>query len=343
MKVLILTKRGSSYGGYHQGTRSGLYYSCQYVVDMLNHQDGIHAKLVDVVDNNDIDREVHEYRPDVVILEALWVVPEKFDVLKRLHPHVTWIVRIHSELPFLTYEGVAMDWITGYLAHGVYVAFNSERTAQDTRCRYAGEPEKAARILWLPNYYPTVGHRFGKHGCGVAGHLWVGCFGAIRPMKNQLAQAYAAITLAEERGDQLRFVINASRVETNGAPVLKNIRGLFADAGPQFKLMELPWLDRPEFLDFCTKMDLGMQVSMSESYNLVAANLIGMGVPVVTSHAVRFVHPYFQADPGNVRDMVTKAKRALAFGFLNWNARRLNATSRKAVRQWDRVLHDLAG
>src|ERR1700688_2506570 len=98
MKVLFVLKK-SGYGcNYNYGT-SGLLNSATFIVDMLN-DSGVEAKLVIVNDNNDIDREVSNFQPDTVVIEALWVVPEKFDALKKLHPNVNWIVRIHSDLPF---------------------------------------------------------------------------------------------------------------------------------------------------------------------------------------------------------------------------------------------------
>ena len=90
---------------------------------------GIPAKVVVVVDNNDIDREVAAYKPTHVIIEALWVVPEKFEVLSKLHPGVKWIVRYHSEVAFLASEGIAMKWTQGYLAqNNVFIGINSPRT-----------------------------------------------------------------------------------------------------------------------------------------------------------------------------------------------------------------------
>ena len=59
------------------------------------------------------------------IVEALWVVPEKFDVLTKLHPRVQWIVRTHSQAPFLASEGIATAWIAGYLKRGIEIMCNS--------------------------------------------------------------------------------------------------------------------------------------------------------------------------------------------------------------------------
>src|SRR6185437_13120675 len=62
-----------------------------------------------------------------------WVVPEKFRVLIPLHPKVRWIVRIHSEIPFLAMEGIAMDWIARYTLLPVEIACNSMRSFYDVK------------------------------------------------------------------------------------------------------------------------------------------------------------------------------------------------------------------
>ena len=91
-KVLfILKKRKSSHSNYSV-VSSGLFNSANFVSDMLN-KNGIESHLVEVIDNNCIDREVTQYKPTHVIIEALWVVPSKFEVLTKLHPNVEWIIR----------------------------------------------------------------------------------------------------------------------------------------------------------------------------------------------------------------------------------------------------------
>ena len=85
MKILIITKSKNNYGVETPNTLStGLFNSAQHIVLALETVPGITIKLVSVVDNNSIDREVTLFRPDIVIIEALWVVPEKFEILKAL-------------------------------------------------------------------------------------------------------------------------------------------------------------------------------------------------------------------------------------------------------------------
>jgi hypothetical protein len=136
-KVLFICKRRIDSWSKDQpyaveGFSSGLYNSANFVVKMLNDA-GTEAKLIDVIDNNCIDREVTKYKPTHVIIEAYWVVPEKFDVLIKLHPDVEWIVRNHSETPFAANEGIIIDWSFGYIERGVKLSCNAPRALHDFR------------------------------------------------------------------------------------------------------------------------------------------------------------------------------------------------------------------
>ena len=89
---------------------------------------GFDSTLEVAIDNNCIDRLVTKHKPTHVIIEALWVVPSKFTVLQKLHPNVKWIIRIHSEMPFMAGEGMAMDWIGDYAKFkNIIIACNAPR------------------------------------------------------------------------------------------------------------------------------------------------------------------------------------------------------------------------
>jgi hypothetical protein len=268
----------------------------------------IHSKVVVVTDNNDIDREVVSYRPTHVIIEALWVVPEKFDVLAKLHPGVRWIVRFHSETPFIASEGIAMKWALGYMKHPrVELAINAPRFMDEiqTVMQAAGYSEDAisSRIHYLPNYYPVpydvevVPRHYHKH------HVDVGCFGAIRPLKNQLLQAIAALQFATKIGKPLRFHINVGRTEMKGEPILHNLHGLFAGLHNNgHELVVHHWMPHDRFIQVTKTMDIGMQVAFSETFNIVAADLVTCGVPIVVSKEIPWVSAAI-ADPTNANDI----------------------------------------
>jgi hypothetical protein len=309
-RLLFILKKSKGYGFYSYGG-FGLYNSARFVVDMLNAA-GLVAKLVIVNDNNDIDREVTGFRPNYVVIEALWVVPGKFDILQKLHPRVKWIVRVHSNLPFLSVEGIAVDWVYRYAEQAnVQVAFNSKKIAEDFSVLLP-----KGKSLFLPNFYPVSKYR-GKRSPAPKNIVRIGCFGAIRPMKNQLLQAVVAIRYAQKVGKLLEFNINASRVE-HGEEVLKNIRSLFQHSG--HKLIERGWLSHDEFLKILGTMDFSMNVSLSETFCIAAADAVSMNVPLICSSDVPWASQAFSVVPATDEDRILS--RMLKFS--TWLAERLN-------------------
>lgn len=310
-RVLFIVKYREDSAGRcaYDGTPNcfgGLYNSATFVVEMLV-ANGIRAKLVQVCDNNGIDAEVHRYRPDVVVIEALWVVPEKFAVLQRLHPRVKWIVRCHSEIPFLAHEGVAMEWLPRYIAHkNVAIANNSLYGTRDFMSIASAvnpeweERELHSKVQFLPNWYPALQVRNKKFPNGT---LDIGCFGAIRPLKNQLIQALAAVEFARRKNKPLRFHMN-TRTEQGGEAILKNIRSLMDATGNE--LVEYSWQQRPEFLQTMSTMDASLQVSFSETFDITAADSVRVGVPLVTSREVVWAAPESQADTTNTACIVAR-------------------------------------
>jgi hypothetical protein len=325
MRVLFILKNNNGYSGAYSYGSSGLLNSARFVVDMLNHN-GVEAWLVTVNDNNDIDREVTKFKPDTVIVEALWVVPEKFDVLKTLHPNVKWVIRLHSDFPFLATEGVAMQWLFEYPLHGVSVAFNDELTAE-------AFSELSYDVIFLPNYYP-VGQCLEKHGNRALLHI--GCFGAIRPLKNQLTQAIAAIRYADSVGKTLLFHVNATRCEQGGEAVLKNLRALFA--GTRHYLVENSWKDHKEFLRLMSSMDLSLCVSFTETFCIVAADAVNVGTPLLCSQQVPWASSTVSTtDTEEIAKGIGKVLRHKSL-YNAWNRHGLKKYSENAKKIWLKTL-----
>ncbi len=358
VRVLFILKQRNAYEGSCWSARekeevkrnpnkvlsSGLLNSASFIVEMLV-REGVDAKLVGVIDNNGIDREVARFRPHVAIIEALWVVPEKFTVLQKLHPTVQWVIRGHSEVPFLAQEGIAIDWLTRCVQHrNVAIAANSKSSLRDLRTiiqeanRSWGYHRVEGKVLYLPNYFPAdFPHVQAKMPDEF---LDIACFGAIRPLKNQLIQAVAAHDLASLFHKKLRFHINSSRIELAGENVLKNLRALFAATGQQ--LMEHDWVDRPELLQLLQRCDGGMQVSFTESFNIIAADMTSVRLPMVVSPGISWASHLAMANPNDSRDIVRVLARALdpCFGQIihYLNGRGLRHHSRQAQEAWLKYL-----
>lgn len=337
MKILFLVKRSQNYSPYSWGfySSSGLFNSAQGCVDALRNA-GVQAKLVVATDNNDIDREVASYKPSIVIIEALWVVPEKFKILTKLHPTVRWIVRVHSKFAFLASEGVALEWLLAYqkLPH-VLVAFN------DVHTRKSFQLLTGKKALLLPTCYTPL-----KPECGLdptpKGVLNICNFGAIRPLKNQLAQGVAAIQAANSLHKTLYFHINNCRVENKGEEVLRNIRALFAGSAPH-QLVEHPWYSRRELRDVLETMTLGMQVSLSETFNIMAADMVSVGLPIVVSSEIPWASWFSLANPNDIEDIAGAIRRVLYLSKfdVNRNVHKLAEYQEHSIRQWLSTLRAL--
>lgn len=328
MKILFICKRNEIYGQQLYTRRSaGLFNSTRFIVEAL-HAKGIHAHIVEVHDNNDIDREVTKHRPDKVVLEALWVVPEKFPVLMRLHPKVNWYIHLHSDMPFLALEGNAIDWIIRCAAQGVGIITNSQESYEALSVIV-----DECSLFYLPNVYlsaPRTARLAEKP------HVDIACFGAVRPLKNHLLQALAAVQFARDKGKFLRFHINTGRVETGGEPVLKNLRHMFRDLDDA-ELVEHHWFEPDDLLDFMQDIiDIGMQVSLTETFNVVTADYVTAGLPVVVSKEVKWISGFCHATDNSLSDIVSKMHRVWQFRTLvGWNQILLEHFTRKSVRLWE--------
>lgn len=342
-RILFILKRREDFNPVKHsplGLSTGLFNSASFMDDMLKNL-GIESALEVAIDNNCIDRLVTKHKPTHVIIEALWVVPSKFAILTKLHPTVKWIVRLHSEMPFMAGEGMAMDWIGDYVTYPqLIIGVNAPRMLDEVQT-YLKIKQKWThqqtldRVIYMPNYYPQE-YKTKKYN---ANKYWIdiGCFGAVRPLKNHLVQAFAALKFADQNKKQLRFHINMGRVEMKGDPVMHNLKGLFqqlADRGHQ--LIGHEWRPRDEFLELCSTMDIGLQCNFSETFNIVSADLISQGVPVVGSYEIPWATRWFNARPAESDEICDAISATHNFSKLNvWlNQRNLTKYTNNTARVW---------
>ena len=343
-QVLFILKRREDYNSVvhsHIGMSTGLYNSAKFMNDMLV-ENGIESRLEVVADYNKIDRQCWLYRPTHCIIEAIWVVPQKFAQLQKLHPNVKWIIRVHSEMPFMAGEGMAMDWIADYSGFkNIILAINAPRmlgelrTYLQTRNKWTDE-ETEKRVIYLPNFYPQEykTKKFNRNKDTID----ISCFGAIRPLKNHLLQAIAAVEFANEIGKKLRFHVNAGRIEMQGGPVIKNLVNVFQqlhDSGHE--MINHQWTPREQFLELCASMDIGLQVSFSETFNIVGADLISQGVPLIgTAEEIPWAVQGFCADPTNSKNIVKKLHNTYNWPQLNVRANQWSLTNytNKTAKIW---------
>jgi hypothetical protein len=287
---------------------AGMWNSAKFVVDDLI-SNGREAKAEIVVDGNSVDAAVTKYNPSHVFIEGYWVTPSKMAELMSLPRHQgrTWIVRVHSEIPFLAGEGIAMGWNEEYWRLGVILAPNAPRAVQQFSWQLLNlspaVSNPSSLLKYLPNCYP-VNSFLPIQPAQDSPILKVACFGAFRILKNHLNQAFVAARFAQSLGKTLEFHFNG-RVDGTGKPVIKNVKNLFDSTGITWVQHE--WEDRDTFLQSLSNMDLLLQVSMSETFNIVAADATLVGIPILTSSEVPWVYP-LTADPQTVDDCLAKLR-----------------------------------
>lgn len=322
-RVLFILKR------HAYGKSFGLFNSCEFIVKALM-RNGVEAKATEVTDNNDIDREVDQYQPTHVVIEALWVVPSKFGELLALHPGVKWIVRIHSNTPFLSGEGMAIEWIKGYAAiASLNVAANSEKLVDELDLAIS------VNASFLPNiYFPSIiDEPSGKPRPREDDLLNIGCFGAIRPLKNQLEQAVAAMIYANRNEFVLNFHVNTTRVEQNSDPIVKNLIALFQ--GTQHTLVSHGWLAHEDFVKLILQMDCGLQLSFSETFNLVGADFVFNSIPFVGSSELPWLSSNSIAQPTDWNDIADHIDEVLhSPRTARKNKQSLRKYSQQALTRW---------
>ncbi len=332
MRVLFVLKNRLNLYGQTVGLVSSANFVSNAILDNFSWVQ--ESNVISVVDGNSIDRYIHHYKPSVVVIEAIWATPDKIEELSNKYPNITLVVRIHSKIPFLANEGIAIDWIRDYTEIGdnVIVSFNNEETNNEM------SEALGRQFLYLPNiYYPKLPKDFTvekkKH---YKKSVDIGCFGAIRPLKNQLLQAVAAITFANRFKKKLRFHINSSRTEQTGENVLKNIRALFKDS--EHELIEHEWTTHEEFLKIVAKMDVGLQVSMSESFNIVSADHVYVHTPIVGSLDISWLDINSKCDIYSVDDIVDHIEYSYKNDTSPINQKHLANYNKVALKNWKNFL-----
>jgi hypothetical protein len=358
LKWRVVPYDGHSWGWMDPGTPSdpsakllshGLNNSCRFVVDMLN-ASGVEAKLVQVSDDNDIWKEIVAYEPSLVVIEAYWMRPKKLGDLEARFPGLPIVVRGHSSTPFLAEDSIGFPWAVGYLAAGGIVGQNDQRHVNEMRFLAEDlfgldQTQGAHHVPYLPNYYPVSGPVRVKEA--IPGEIDVGCFGAIRSLKNHVGQAIAAMMFARGIERRLRFHINGDRLERGGQAVSAALDALF-DAAPDAELIRHPWIPtHEEFLALVASMDLVTQISFAETFNIVAADAASQGVPVVGSAEIPWLAHASVANPTDTKDMARVMRHAWDTRFVNQmfdsNRAGLEQFSAASKRAWLRFLEEELG
>ena len=105
--------------------------------------------------------------------------------------------------------------------------------------------------------------------------------------------------------------------------------------------MEHGWATHAEFLKLVDRMDIGLQVSLSETFNIVAADFVANGVPIIVSPEISWMPVQLQADPNSTDSIVKALRRVWGYSPVNVAALcndHLHAANKAAGREWLEML-----
>jgi hypothetical protein len=337
MRILFVLKdrfynksSSKSYGLMNSSKQVALY------LEKIGHE----CEIVQVVDGNGIDKVVYEYKPDMVIIEALWVTGDKIKELMEIprYRHIKWVIRVHSDIGFLSAETLALAYINDYIQlkkDNLYVSCNN------LEFNYYLSKTLQYNFTYLPN---IIELKFKEPENVYKNHIDIGCFGSLRILKNQCYQAMCAIEAADKLGKQLKFHISVDigMTESNSRfPVLKNLEEMFENS--PHELVKHYWLENSDFHILINKMDIGLQLSYTESFNIVAADFVNQGVPIIVSDAIKWMPFFLKTSTVDYHKTIKKIVKVYKWRnlgiFKRWSRRNLVVYNETAKTDWLFFIH----
>jgi hypothetical protein len=296
-----------NYARFDGVSHVGLGVNAVNTAKVLN-QMGIKARVLPCAQPQDILPTLKglPHIPTHVIIQALWVPVETMGSLISSFPDTQIASTCHSNVGFLQAEPRAILLFKEYLSLeretvNFHAAGNSLRFCQ------AIEESFTEPCTYLPNLYWT--HH--KHGepkrlwRDIGGTLRIGVFGASRVQKNMLSGAMAAMEIASNTGAFTELYISGGR--NDGGPEASQrlrlgVKNLLAGM-PNIKLIEVNWQTWTSFLKTVSAMNMMIQPSYSESFNVVTADGCAEGIPSVVSSAVTWAPESWKADADDANDI----------------------------------------
>ena len=113
-------------------------------------------------------------------------------------------------------------------------------------------------------------------------------------------------------------------------PVLSNLEQIFKNSGHE--LVVHSWMPHDGFENLISEMDLGLQLSYSESFNIVTADFINMGISIIVSPAISWMPKMYMSSTTNYDKVV----RDIILFYKLRNSKLLRMPARRALRKYNR-------
>lgn len=248
----------------------------------------------------------HAVRPYThVVISAPWLSVHDLRALITHYPDTQFVILSHSNVGFLQADPGGVHLLRKYhelteFHCNLRVGGNSRKFVDWLRTAYGRD------VVWLPNLYP-IGE-CDPRPC-VQTPLIIGAFGAVRPQKNFMTAAAAAVAIHRLLGVPVELHMSSGGEGDQGTtiPAIEQMCSGLAD----FKLVRHDWNYWDQFIGLIGQCDLLLQPSYTESFNMITADGISVGVPSVVSSAISWAPKSWQADSDDALDISHTAVRLL--------------------------------
>lgn len=301
---------------------------------------GIRASVMPIVDSKDLRSKLAaDSTITHVVISAPWIPTPELSQLCLDFPLTRFSVNCHSNVAFLQADTNGVKLLREYIAmeRGMMnfsVAGNSRKFVRWVREAFLSPCE------YLPNMYfldYSVSH-VRKAAIYNGGILRIGAFGATRPQKNLMTAAGTALEISRDLKTDVEFWVSGGRTEGGGNTILNAIRQLLQNQ-PGIVLKELSWAGWAEFRQIVGRMHLLLQISSTESFNMVTADGVAEGVPSVVSEAIDWAPKHWMSHIDDVGD-AARIGRQLIFDPLAAidGIQHLEVHNNDGFRSWIRFL-----
>ena len=271
---------------------------------------GIKADVWPIVDAADLRKRLLTAPAADVIVSAPWIPSAQLQALATDFPDTRFAVNCHSNVGFLQADTNGVRLVRELMelelgTHNIRLGGNCRRFCDWVHSAFASP------CAYLPNLYCLDEHA-STHTRAVfdGGTLRIGIFGAIRPQKNVMSAAAAAIEIGRAVRAPLEIWLSAGREEGGGGTVLSSVREM-VNGLPNVSLVSQGWQSWPKFRKLVGHMHLLLQPSYTESFNMVTADGVAEGVPSVVSHAIDWAPHHWKAQIDDVLDIARVGRQLL--------------------------------
>ncbi len=309
MRVIIAYK---NFPVAHHVSHIGLGVSALNTAKVLR-KNNIHSDVWAVLGTKDLVNRIktdtaNGNRPTHIIISAPWLPTLDLQNFVFSHSDIKIVVTCHSNVGFLQADpqGVhlfrdAINLEKGSLNFSA--AGNSKRFCKWVNDAY-GSP-----CTWLPNLYFLERDFPVSRPLFNGGVLKIGLFGAVRPLKNLLTAGAAVLEVANNLHTETELHISAGRVE-GGGTVLRSLDEMYQGV-PGLKIVYNNWQQWPQFRRVVRTMHLLLQMSYTESFNMVTADGAAESIPSVVSEAIDWAPNDWKSDVDDALRVAKKAKHLL--------------------------------